>query len=124
MEEKIEALESRFEETGLLLKRDVERCRRLYGEFVEQILEVREFLSLDVVQEELEIPNIWPLKDTLQDRTGIEYSTERYRILPEKETSKSTDEGTGKAGDSTDLDLAPRDDFDMEMEKPVIMVGC
>lgn len=121
MEEKIEALESRFEETGLLLKRDVERCRRLYGEFVEQILEVREFLSLDVVQEELEIPNIWPLKDTLQDRTGIEYSTERYRILPEKETSKSTDEGTGKAGDSTDLDLAPRDDFDMEMEKPVIM---
>ena len=124
MEEKIEALESRYEETGLLLKRDVERCRRLYGEFVAQILEVREFLSLDVVEEELEIPNVWPPKGILQGRNGIDYSTEGSRIFPEKETSDSTEEGTGKAGGSTGLDLTPQDDFDMEEEKSVIMVGC
>lgn len=76
MEEKLQRLEKDFEATGLALQQDIQCCKTLYSEFVKQILEASEFLSLDVVQGNLELPKFKWLEQSLQIRSEIEFVNE------------------------------------------------
>ena len=123
MKDKLKALEDLFEETGSKLKRDFDLCKSLHCDFVKQILEASEFLSLDVVQGKLEIPKFGWVADTLQIRDG-DHSTERFvpGVLPEEAGSNRVAEGTEKRLFNVGTNPTPQHDIDIEKDYSVLMV--
>ena len=123
MKDKLKALETLFEETGSTLKRDIDRCKSLHRDFVKQILEESEFLSLDVVHVKLEIPKLNWLEESLQIR-GVDYATKQFvpGVLPEDAGSNGVAEGTEKRSFNVGPDLTPQDDTENEKDYSVLMV--
>lgn len=75
MEDKLQILEKFYQDTGLTLHKDVLRCKSLLAEFVQQISEASELLSLDVVYGES--PKFDWLKECLQKRIEVKFFDER-----------------------------------------------
>ena len=126
MKDKLETLERLFEETGSILRRDVDRCKSLYGEFVKQILDASELLSLDVVQGKLEIPKFGWLEESLQIRSEVEYAIEKSvprSLLGEEQsiTRKHTENVKSELNEGPDI--TPQDDIGIEGDYNILMVS-
>ena len=130
MEDRLKTLENVYQETGSIFTNDVKRCKSLYTEFVEGILDASEFLELNVVREKFALPKFCWLEESLQIRNEVGCSNgwAKSKISGEErdqsgvaEGSRETDIDEGQNVNPTPKNLEEQGDGNKEYESLVMV---